>query len=146
MPVPIPYLLIGLSMAFPVLLAAFRSENIGDDVTFYVIPTFDTVIDADNIVDAINSSEIEVLYLLLAYVAKFISTDLWSILMLTELCVVIPFWVAFIKLRDKIDPTFALFLFYCVLYNHTLNMMRQSIALGIIILAIAYMFQNKKGI
>lgn len=144
-PVPIPYLLIGLSMAFPVLLAAFRSENIGDDVTFYVIPTFDTVIGADNIVDAINSSEIEVLYLLLAYVAKFISTDLWSILMLTELCVVIPFWVAFIKLRDKIDPTFALFLFYCVLYNHTLNMMRQSIALGIIILAIAYMFQNKKG-
>lgn len=142
--IPISYLWIGLSMALPVLLAALRSENIGDDVTVYVIPTFDRVIASDHLLDAIDDSEVEVLYVLLAYVAKFISTDLWSILMLTELCVVIPFWIAFIKLRDKINPTFALLLFYCVLYNNTLNMMRQSIALAFIVLAIAYMFHHKK--
>lgn len=142
--VPISYLWIGLSMILPVLLAAVRSENIGVDVTVYVIPTFDEVIDSDNLFDTFDSLEIEFLYILLAYVAKFISTDLWSILMLTELCIVVPFWIAFIKLRDKLNPTFALFIFYCVLYNHTLNMMRQSIALGFILLAIAYMFHNKK--
>lgn len=142
---PIPYLWIGLSMILPVLLAAMRSENIGDDVPFYVIPTFDEVIDSENLFDAFDSLEIEFLYILLAYVAKFISTDLWSILMLTELCIVVPFWIAFIKLRDRLNPTFALFIFYCVLYNHTLNMMRQSIAMGFIFLAVAYMLENKKG-
>lgn len=139
------YLWIGLSMAFPVFLAALRSENIGDDVTVYVIPTFDAVIDAESFLDAVDSLEIEFLYIVLVYAAKFISTDLWSVLMLTELCIVIPFWLAFIKLRDKLNPTFALLVFYCVLYNHTLNMMRQSIALGLIILAVAYMLEKKKG-
>lgn len=143
--VPTSYLWIGLSMAFPVFLAALRSENIGDDVTVYVIPTFDTVIDAESFLDAVDSLEIEFLYIVLVYAAKFISTDLWSVLMLTELCIVIPFWLAFIKLRDKLNPTFALLVFYCVLYNHTLNMMRQSIALGLIILAVAYMLEKKKG-
>ena len=143
--VPTSYLWIGLSMAFPVLLAALRSENIGDDVTVYVIPTFDAVIDAESFLDAVDSLEIEFLYIVLVYAAKFISTDLWSVLMLTELCIVIPFWLAFIKLRDKLNPTFALLVFYCVLYNHTLNMMRQSIALGLIILAVAYMLEKKKG-
>lgn len=143
--VPTSYLWIGLSMAFPVFLAALRSENIGDDVTVYVIPTFDTVIDAESFLDAVDSLEIEFLYIALVYAAKFISTDLWSVLMLTELCIVIPFWLAFIKLRDKLNPTFALLVFYCVLYNHTLNMMRQSIALGLIILAVAYMLEKKKG-
>lgn len=143
--VPTSYLWIGLSMAFPVFLAALRSENIGDDVTVYVIPTFDAVIDAESFLDAVDSLEIEFLYIVLVYAAKFISTDLWSVLMLTELCIVIPFWLAFIKLRDKLNPTFALLVFYCVLYNHTLNMMRQSIALGLIILAVAYMLEKKKG-
>lgn len=142
---PIPYLWIGLSMILPVVLAAMRSENIGVDVPVYVIPTFYEVIDSRSFFEAVDSIKIDFLYILLAYVAKFISTDLWSILMLTELCIVVPFWMAFIKLRDKLNPTFALFIFYCVLYNHTLNMMRQSIAMGMIILAVAYMIENKKG-
>lgn len=143
--VPTSYLWIGLSMIFPVVLAAMRSENIGDDVTVYVIPTFDEVIESGSLFEALDSLKIEYLYIVLVYASKFISTDLWSVLMLTELCIVVPFWIAFIKLRDKLNPTFALFIFYCVLYNHTLNMMRQSIALALIILAIAYMIENKKG-
>ena len=143
--VPIHYLWIGMSMILPVLLAAMRSENIGVDVTVYVIPTFDEVIDSDNLFEAFDSLKLEYLYIILVYVSKFISTDLWSVLMLTELCIVVPFWIAFIKLRDRLNPTFALFLFYCVLYNHTLNMMRQSIAMGLIFLAVAYMLENKKG-
>ena len=43
--VPTSYLWIGLSMFFPILLATLRSENIGDDVIVYAIPTFDIVKD-----------------------------------------------------------------------------------------------------
>lgn len=143
--VPTSYLWIGLSMLFPILLATLRSENIGDDVIVYAIPIFDIVKDCDNLFDAFDNSELEFLYISIAYVAKYISTDLWSLLFLTELCIVVPFWVALIKLSGKLDSTFALFIFYAVFYNHTLNMMRQSIALAFVFLAVAFMLENKKG-
>lgn len=142
---PMSYLWIGLSMLFPILLATLRSENIGDDVIVYAIPTFDIVKDSDNLFDAFDRSEVEFLYISMANVAKYISVEMWSLLFLTEFCIVVPFWVALIKLSGKLDSTFALFIFYAVFYNHTLNMMRQSIALALIFLAVAYMLENKKG-
>lgn len=142
-PVYAPYLWLMLSMFFPIALAAIRADNVGTDISIYVEDTFESVLAAESLLDAWDDLAIEPLYVLIAYIAKYLSSDLWSILFLTELCVVVPFWVSFVKLRNRVNATYALFLFYGLMYNHTLNMMRQSIALAFVFLAVVYMFDKR---
>lgn len=133
-----------MSMVLPILLAAFRDEDIGADITVYVISSFEMVQKMDSVQQAVIDIQLEPLYVIVIYISSLITDKLWLALLLTEALIIIPSFSCFIKLRKYVPPVFALFVFYCIFYNHSLNLMRQSVALALILLAVAYMINGKK--
>lgn len=138
-------LLIVVSALPPIYLAAARSTKIGADVEFYVEPIFSQIQGESNIHSILEMSFIEPLYLLLTYIATLISHNIWSILFLSNLFVIVPIYISIIKSRKYINPTYSLFIFYCIYYNHSLNMIRQSIAVALVLLSVVYLMHNKKN-
>lgn len=143
----ISLLLSFVGIMLPCILAALRSIDIGTDVQVYVYPLYKTSLKYDNFLTFFKypySTINDVLYLLTTYIGSKITKNISGVFFLNQLFVILPIYVAINKKFKKPEQiVFAMFIYYFLLYNISLNIARQSIAVALSILALTYLDSNK---
>lgn len=122
----------------PCLLAAFRDPTVGVDVLTYAEPSFYSAI-SRNIWEYIASSDNEPLFSLLAYVSANVFQSSFVYYFLIELLVVAPVYKAIKDNCPRSLRFLAWLVFYFTLFGFSFNLMRQSIAVAILLAGFSYL-------
>ena len=140
-------LLGGILVILPLaLLGAFRNIDIGTDLQFYAIPVWDYTVGGVKKASDMDWYGIEKSYLLLNFVCAQISVKLEFFLFVLQVLTLVPIYLAAMKARGLASPLLLMFIYIFTMYNASFNMMRQSIALSVTLLAFVYLYYDKKKI
>ena len=136
-----------LAIILPCLLAAFRGFSVGTDIDVYQKNAFLQAQKTEKLTDFLNiRSNADPLYYLNTWIsARFFNIQV--MFFLNELFVILPIFISFriAKLRGN-EQLLGAMIFYFFLYNSTLNIARQSIALSFCVLAYCILANRNKKI
>lgn len=125
----------------PSILAGCRDYSIGTDVLVYGNPWFEIATKAKGFewyVDYATNSDIGALYAVMNYVvARFTQDPHWFYFVLSFLSTLFVF-LAVYEYREDINVPFAMFVYYCFFYNQSLNLLRQTMALVVLLWGIKF--------
>ena len=133
------------ALMLPVLLAAMRSSTIGTDTSNY-LGMFHDASAANMSFSFLASShpDVEKGYLLFVFLCgQLFNNDMWF-LFATHCIIILPLFYAAYKFSDRISLTLSLFIFLALFFNESLNLMRQYMAMSLIVLSQTFIIQNKK--
>lgn len=139
------YLFIAIALIIPSALAGMRDFSIGTDVEVYGNYWFEFTTGKSfiNYIKWATSSSIGFLYAVLNYVvASFTDNVHWFYFFL----MLITIWFVYLGVvgfRDKISVPFAMFVYYILFYNSSLNILRQSVAIAIILFSYRFISQKQ---
>ncbi len=145
------------ALLIPCFIAGLRDLTIGTDVNVYASPMFDIAKSSSSLKSFLNTtwymvyvkktiSDIEMGYDVLVFVTAKVFGSVQSLLFLTEMLVVVPVYVALVKMRKQLPIWVGMLTFYLMYFNLSLNIMRQSIAMAFLLLAFSYLFnESRKG-
>lgn len=139
------YFFLLLSAVVPSLLAAFRDSDIGRDVGLYVLPIWQNAVNSHSFLEFYRSDSFgaELFYLSFNYIVSRFSDSFNFFLFCHEfLMMSLIIWAAYMY-RNKYNSCYVLSFYLFYLFNETLSMMRQGIAVCFSVLACAYLFENK---
>ncbi len=139
----------------PCLVAALRAFTIGTDVKVYAEPMFNIAKQSNNFFEFLNQEwvlsyvrrkiiDTEIGYDLLVYISANTFNSMRMLLFLTEYLIIAPVYYALYKQKDKISIWLGMFVFFCMFYNGTLNIMRQGIAMSFILLGFSCLMSKEK--
>lgn len=142
------------ALLIPCLIAAFRAETVGTDVTVYVTKLVDAAGSADSLEQYLSGywsigyrnqyiSDYEIAFSLMVYVLTKLTGSLPVVLFAIQALVVVPIYTALSKNRKNAPVWLGMLVFYLLFYNATLNMMRQWIAIAFLLLAFPYLQEKK---
>lgn len=134
-----------VAVAAPVLLATYRSLNIGIDVRVYIYPYEQWAVNSSSFIgywSLVVLNSVEWGYALLNYIGANFLGGIGGVFFLIELLVVAPVYVRLLEYKN-IPVWLSASLFLFVFYNMSLNLARQSISLSILFFAYEYI-KNKK--
>lgn len=145
-----------IGILLPCLLAAFRAETIGTDVRVYVKPLYEAAKDAAGLGDYFSRSwwaewrykyvsDFEIGFSLGVYCITKVFGSLSAVLFFISMAILVPVYAALRYHRDKLQVWFGMLVFYLVHYNTSLNMMRQWIALALLLYALRYLEEQRPG-
>ena len=139
-----PYILIAVSILIPCILAGFRDDTIGTDVTWYVTPLVDRAYKAIDFFDYFEMQQRDSMEIGFASLIYFLtlSFDAGPTLFLLQLCILIPLYIALFRYRDRMPVWLGLTIFYFLSFNTGLSIIRQT--LTITLLLCAFSFIEKK--
>ena len=148
----ISFLFYGIGLLIPCFLAAIRDYSIGTDTDVYVLNIFKAATNNNKgLIDFYfhpYSGVKELLYIVLTYIsAKAFCGNIFFFFFFSELLVILPIFIA-IKRMERDNPNsimLGMAIFYLFLYNMSLNIARQSIALAFTVLAFSYLNSDKKS-
>lgn len=144
------YIILSLiGLLIPCILAGFRSVTIGTDVLSYAKPLFDLAMRADNFSEfylshwydswrSIETNSFEIGYVLFVWICAKIFKQFWILLFLTQVFIILPIYLAIIKIRNYVSIPIFFVLYYALYFNTSLNLMRQYIACSFIFFVITY--------
>lgn len=144
-----------LAIMLPCLLAAFRAESIGTDVTVYITTLVEAASNADSFLGFYNSeywhgtmlrdvSEIEIGLLVLIYILQSIFNNLYVVLFAIQLFITCPIYLGLCKMEKKgVNSWIGVLIFNLMYFNTGLNMMRQMMAMAIIFYFSQYLFRKQ---
>lgn len=137
-----------IAIMIPCLIAGLRDYSIGTDVNLYVNPLFNVSLYFNNFFDYINSTGSEVNdigYLFLTFISGKLSKDIFWLFFLSEFLIIAPIYKALLNVtKNKKIIICGIFIFFMVLYNLSLNMVRQSIAIAFSMLSFSYFIKGNK--
>lgn len=148
-------LLMAISLFFPVAIAAFRADIIGTDVQVYARQLYNIAINSKNFDEFLNMkwyaiwrfkevSEFELGYTILVYLSAKLKSFAF-LLGCTQFLTIFPLYLTLnrYKNRYKYIVTIGLSIYYLLFFNMSLNMMRQWIAMTMIMLAYVHLKDSK---
>lgn len=127
------------------LLAGFRANSIGTDVMTYVVYAFNRIKDYSNITQVFQKHNLEIGYELLIFICTRISKDIHFLHFITSLIINGCFY-SFLKQFSKdgkINIFIGMMVFMCMYFNTSLNIVRQFLAISIILFGVKYLFKEK---
>lgn len=133
-----------VSALFPILLAGFRDITVGTDTSNYYTKLVQAL-HSRTFEEYRNISDMEFGYVFFSYMCSKITDNQIVYFTLVHALVIIPIYMAISKCRTFINIKSALFVYYFLFYCSTLNITRQSIAVSLTLLALAYLFNNEKN-
>lgn len=131
-------LLAVLGLLVPCLLSAFRSSNVGQDVSLYVVPNIEAGQEFvskgffffyENI-----PMPVEIGFAFLLYVGVLLNS-LSVIFFLIQILVIFPVYMALKMYGDKVSLPLGMLTFYLLSYHFSLSGMRVSIAMSLLLYA-----------
>ena len=143
-------ILSALGIFIPCFVAGVRDYSIGTDVNLYVNPLYRASLHFNNFFDYIKSTGSEVNdlgYLFLTFISGKISKDIFTLFFLSEFLIIYPVYKALKNINNNDNNKiviFGMFILYMVLFNLSLNMVRQSIAISLSILSFSYFIKEDK--
>ncbi|MCC7667101.1 EpsG family protein [Liquorilactobacillus satsumensis] len=142
-----------LAILIPCLLAGFRADTIGTDVRNYVKPLFELSIQSKSFYSFYGQfiykgwqvspvSSIEIGYLILTYSVTKIFGSFIVLKMCIQFFIIFPIYIGLRHFKGKIPVWFGMLVFYLMFYNESLNMVRQWIAMAILIMGTKYLTER----
>ncbi len=135
-----------LSATVLLFLATFRSENVGTDVLVYQKSAFIAAqkygsLSAFFLSGSYHVVTLEPLYLLITYIASRFNS-LAALFFLNELIVIVFTYLSIWFFRESISPSLSLSFFCFCYYLYTFSLIRQFIAVAIILYATTWMMRG----
>lgn len=134
-------------IVLPVCLLASLRGNVGTDTINY-FNMYNGWLKHVNIIQYAldyfsgGASTIEPGYVLLNRISPFIFDDVKTLFFLSVFVQMSFVWLGITSLEKYLSPSFSLFIYYLFLYNTSLNLMRQSIAVAIVFYAFKYIVEH----
>ncbi|MBN1069263.1 EpsG family protein [Clostridium botulinum] len=138
------FLIIGLLM--PCILAGVRGFSVGNDVLLYGNYWFETATKSESVVSYIDyavRSDLGAGYALLNWIISKITHNLHMYYFLFELFQIIILYFAVKEYKEKLNVAFVFLVYYFLFYNESLNILRQIIAVLLVLYSYKYV-KNKK--
>lgn len=138
-----PIILISLILSF---LAGFRDITVGSDtwnykrVYFDIIPSYKTISQV-----LADESYLDTGYLLFVWLSCHIQNQYWFMLFLTQLLTITFYYLGYKRFGKYLKSDFFSFTFFYVFlfYNHSLNVMRQELAVSVVFFAFSYLWEKR---
>lgn len=141
------WLVIFLCIMILSLLAGFRDVSVSTDVRIYAQSVYYAVSGVSNIAELFNLpvytiNGIEIGYLVLAFIGSKIFGSLFGLLFLTSLIINTGVFVGLYRIKERLSYNIAMIVYCFMFYQNTYNMMRQWMAMAIIIYGIKYIYDR----
>lgn len=144
-----------LALAMPVLLAGLRAHSIGTDTMSYLVPMFENAQTAKSFVQFQSSqfiynwsyttvSEYEIGFTALVYIVTKLFGNLYVLQTIIAGMILGVVYAGLNQWKHKIPVWFGMAIFYFMYFNGTMNLMRQWLAMSILLLGLPYIFERKK--
>jgi len=139
------YICIVIGLLLPAVLAGLRDSSIGTDVELYGNYWFEYARKYSFIpyMKMASKQSIGPVYAFMNYLVSIVTDDVkvfYFILSLTETVLV---YLGIRGFKDKISVTFAMFCYYTIFYNNTLNLLRQMLAVSIVCFSYRFLVKNQ---
>lgn len=122
-----------------IIIAGYRDIEIGSDTCAYPLQVYD-----DRANYSFNAlSSIEPLYSFLGHFTYLVKGDFNTLLLITHIIIIGCFFGGFWRLRKEVPLWMSTFFFCFLFYNTSLQISRQSLALGVIFLGFSYLKERK---
>lgn len=126
----------------PCYLAAVRDSTIGYDVALYGDSLLESATRVSDLASYLRLYNTEKLYLVLTYiVANYGNRYIYYFIL--QFLVVAPFYMALQRGESKKHAWLGMLLYYCWIFPLSLNILRQAIAISIVIWGYRYMHERK---
>jgi len=148
--------LIGLFGLLPLLLlAAFRSNDIGTDIKWYTEPLFGIACESNSFNDFLSESwilpnyyvryikDIEIGFSALIYFVSKVFGNINVLYFFIELLILLPLYASLRLFRNKISLSFGIIVYCFMFYQMGFNLMRQMIAISFFLLSFSLMIKKK---
>lgn len=131
-----------ISIIIMSVLAAVRNDEIGKDILVYVIPSFSWAQNYD-FVEFMKIGNLDSGYMIFTFIITKIFNDYHWILFFIQFIISSLIYFFAYKEKEDIPMWLVMVVFLLVMYNDTLTMMRQSIAILIILLSYVSLRERK---
>lgn len=132
------------SILIPALLAGFRSTSIGTDVEHYVIKDFKIALNVSDYRKFMSLGLArEPLYLTIVHIVARLNGNIHFLLFVFHFIFMICIFYGGYKHKDKISLPLLLLAIYLLFFNHSLNLIRQYLAIAIIFAGIKKIEEKK---
>jgi len=136
-------LLVLLCIVILSMFGGLRDYSVGTDVTVYGLNTFSASLNFNNFVDYINTIDMEPLFLLLNYGVSRLTSNYHVCMFIFQLVTnTLIFKIAYDN-QKECSFTLMICVFLFVWYNSTFNILRQSIAILIMLYSYKFIKQEK---
>lgn len=144
-----------ISVILPSIVSGARADSVGTDMHAYIEPMHRFANSIDNYFYFINSNQtlisgdqvnrFEKGYMTLVYLCSRISSSLFFDLFISELLIISLTLIALCRFNKKynISITLGMFVFYMMFFNPSLNIVRQSLAMSVLIFSYTYLIEDK---
>lgn len=131
-----------LSILIMSILAAIRNDDVGKDISAYVMPQFEwaKLFDFDKYITIGN---VEYGFKVFVYVVTMLFGDYHWILFFLQLIVCTNIYIFAYRQRNDLSMSMVILIYLMLCYNDTLTMMRQYVALSFILLSIMFLLEKK---
>lgn len=143
-----------VALLVPCLIAGLRADHIGTDVEVYIKPLIRAASEADSIKDYYAAQwlvgsrpryvmKFEYGFSFLIYCITKLTGSQVAVLFVISALIITPVFIALAKNRKNAPVWLGMLVFYLLFYNATLNMLRQWIAMSLILLAFQFLLEKK---
>lgn len=144
-----------VAILIPCVLAGMRADTIGTDVKVYAEPMYMAAKESHNLSTYMNQrwfviwrymyvSKFEIGFSFMIFFIQKLGGSFAQVLFFIQLLIVAPIYIGLKKIHKPYPICFGMFVFYCLFYNTSLNMMRQWIAMAILFMAFSYLISEEK--
>ena len=150
------YIINGIAILIPCILAGLRNTTIGTDVEVYVRQLFDSAKISDNYFEYQHCSwwwiyrvkavsDFEEAFTLVIFVVQKLTNNIQIVLFIIQLLIIFPIYCGLKKVDCiKNKKYLSMFVYYFSFFNIGLNTMRQYIAISIIFYGTSSLMYDKK--
>ena len=135
-----------IAILIPCILAGLRADTVGTDVKVYVEPIYHAAKESTGFSDYMGQSwfyiwrykyvhDFEIGFTTLVFVIAKITGSLGMVLFFIHAFIVTPIYIGLRRMHKTYPISFGMLVFYLMFYNTSLNMMRQWIAMAILLMA-----------
>jgi hypothetical protein len=132
-----------LAILLPSLLAGFRDITVGIDLGGYVINNFNDAKSSHSLTDYNSSSTLEPLYLVYTYIITRFTDNLFWFLFIQQFLILSLIYSFAVSVRKKISVSLFWLIYLLFLFNESLNIVRQSFSMAIIIYSFRFLFERR---
>ena len=132
-----------IAIIIPVLVSGFR-YGIGTDYHAYVNMYYNITNNYYGISDAISNTRYEPGWIILNYIVKYVFDDVNYIFVLSALLTWSFIFKAIYDNKDRLSIGIAVLILLCTMYSMSFNIVRQILAVSIIMLSVKPMLDQKK--
>ena len=129
------------------LLAGLRATSVGVDTSLYPVSLTNAALWFNSFFDFLYSSadvSAEPLGALLVWICSRLNLGVSPLLFCYQLFTILPVYLALRCFDNKVSLTAGMAVYIFFFFNNSLNMMRQSVACALLLLAVAIYLSNKK--